>query len=165
MSSQTEQSTRNSGYTYWKRDIADSHLIPNCEPKRIEHSSSEESLQSGYLASRWNSGTTYEEKNITDRARRILTDLIHASDLSGEPLSFSNMKGEVHAHIVRGKPKIGYEIETLTIHLPDEEVILIEDIDSTDPDGFKITAKKNEGELKNLITKLMKDMTNKLLSE
>jgi len=149
---ETTQSKKNTGYTYWKRDIADSHLLPSSEPKRIEHSSSEESLKatsSGQqsLLSRWNSGTTYEEKNITDRATRILAELLskipsvdeYDFELKDKKKFY---KGEVHAHAVRGKPRIGYEFESLELVMSsdkhDDIDVEIIDVDSTDPEGFSI---------------------------
>jgi hypothetical protein len=189
MDSETLESTgdkKNTGYTYWKREISDSHLLPSSEPRRIEHSSSEESLKatsSGQsLVSRWNSGTTYEEKNVTDRATRILADI-----LSGLPMiedyefEIKNpskyFKGEVHAHAVRGKPRIGYEFESLTLTMSSDsnETIDVEilDVDSTDPDGFSITfspttfphSQTVKKLLKKHITDAMSEMVNRLLHE
>jgi hypothetical protein len=170
MSGPSEDENRKTGYTYWKRDIADSHLLPSCEPRKIEHSSSEESINSrtasvgGTLVSRWNSGTTYEEKNITERAKRLLNELIPRIKLNGKPLKLKSISGEVHAHIVRGKPKIGYEITSMDLQVDGGDVISVEDIDSTDPEGFTVNCNEQR-KIRDLITKLMKDMTEKLLSE
>jgi len=177
-------SKKNTGYTYWKREIADSHLLPSSEPKRIEHSSSEESLNatsSGQsLLSRWNSGTTYEEKNVTERATRILGEILskipsvdnYDFELKSDTKFY---KGEVHAHAVRGKPRIGYEFESLTLVMAsdnhDNIDVEILDVDSTDPDGFSIkfsttkfphaTAVKKH--LTKHITDAMSEMVNRLL--
>ena len=182
---ETTASKKNTGYTYWKRDIADSHLLPSSEPKRIEHSSSEESLQatsSGQsLLSRWNSGTTYEEKNITDRATRILADILasipkvegYSFEVSKSPSKF--YKGEVHAHAVRGKPRIGYEFESLSLlmtsDVEDDVDVEIIDVDSTDPDGFEIKFSKSNfphsasvrNHLKKHIKDAMSEMVDRLL--
>jgi hypothetical protein len=177
-------SKKNIGYTYWKREIADSHLLPSSEPKRIEHSSSEESLNAASsgqsLLSRWNSGTTYEEKNVTERATRILGEILskipsvdnYDFELKSESKFY---KGEVHAHAVRGKPRIGYEFESLTLVMAsdnhDNIDVEILDVDSTDPDGFSIkfsttkfphaTAVKKH--LTKHITDAMSEMVNRLL--
>jgi hypothetical protein len=187
MESETFESTRekkNTGYTYWKREIADSHLLPSSEPRRIEHSSSEESLKatsSGQsLVSRWNSGTTYEEKNVTDRAYRILADILsqlpmiedYEFDIKSPSKCF---KGEVHAHAVRGKPRIGYEFESITLTMSSDSTdnidVEILDVDSTDPDGFSIKFSSSsflhsqtvKQHLKKHITDAMSEMVNRLL--
>lgn len=166
-----------SGYTYWKREIPDSHVLPSCEPKRIEQSSSEEdvnlrSLSTGSLASKWNAGTTYEEKDITARAKRVLADLISSATLKGHAVTLGSdesvfSKGEVHAHIVRGKAKIGYEIETLELCVATVGTLTIQDLDSTDPSGFEIKRVPRhlpEADIRHYVTSLMNDMCMKLLS-
>ena len=164
------------GYTYWKRDIADAHVLPSCEPRKIEHSSSEESLARGSsMMSRWNSGTTYEEKNVTERSRNILSTLLGQLEHPKLKYSLSTFEGEVHAHAIRGKVKIGYELTQLCVNIVDDSSspcgsIQVEDLDSTDPDAFILTLVNGKGDLlkseaRNLITKLIQDMCTRLLSE
>ena len=186
MSGPSEEEKTNTGYTYWKRQIPDAHVLPSCEPKKIEHSSSEESLvgrsssDGANLISRWNAGTTYEEKNVTDRAKRILMSLI--SEISHGNIRFQPngpeadfCKGEVHAHVVRGKVKIGYELSEMRISMKGKDgsgcgSIDVEDLDSTDPTGFTLTVVGGKGDIlkseaRALAVKLMEDLCNKLLSE
>ena len=164
---------KKSGYTYWKRNIADAHVLPSCAPKKIEHSSSEESLStanrtsSGGLKSAWNAGTTYEEKNITDRAKRLLEELVAATGLDNETFTVKKVKGEIHAHCVRGKVKIGYEIETLKLSGGEGKTISVEDLDSTDPSGFIMRKDGGFGQQRAsaFVAQLMNDLCSKLLSE
>lgn len=172
------EETTSAGYTYWKREIPDSHLLPDCAPKPIERSSSEESLHnrtvsSGSLASKWNAGTTYEEKDITARAKKVLSEIILSVPFgthSVQPVSSETIfsTGEVHAHIVRGKAKIGYEIETLELRIGDKDTVVVYDLDSTDAAGFgfkKVPRTLKESELRTYVTNLMRSMCDRLLSE
>ncbi len=168
----SEEKANSSGYTYWKRAIPDSHVLPSCEPKRIEQSGSEEDT-TGSLASKWNSGSTYEEKDITARAKRVLSDLISCTHLKGHAVVpgvetdiFS--KGEVHAHIVRGKAKIGYEIEELALEVASVGTVTIQDLDSTDPSGYeirKVPRHLPESDIRHYVGNLMNEMCVRLLSE
>jgi hypothetical protein len=140
--------------------------------KRIEHSSSEESLgasnrtSSGGLKSAWNAGTTYEEKNITDRAKKLLSEIIAEINLEGAVLEVSDIKGEIHAHCVRGKVKIGYEIESLELTSDDDVTLQIDDLDSTDPEGFSVvtSGKYSQKSVKKFV-ELMSDLSARLLAE
>ena len=171
--SDTSPEKKNTGYTYWKRDIPDAHVLPSSAPRRIEHSSSEESLDvtnrtsSGGLVSAWNAGTTYEEKNITERAKKVLGELLASRKVMGHTLDIKEINGEVHAHCVRGKVKIGYEIHSLKLCSDEDKIIEIDDLDSTDPDGFSLlqTGGLTKSQLKEFIVELMNDVCNKLLTE
>lgn len=171
--SEASGETKNTGYAYWKRDIPDAHVLPSSVPKRIEHSSSEESLgasnrtSSGGLKSAWNAGTTYEEKNITDRAKKLLSEIIAERKLEGAVLEVSEIKGDIHAHCVRGKVKIGYEIESLELTSDDDVNIQIDDLDSTDPDGFSVvkSGKYSQNSVKTFLVELMSDLSARLLAE
>jgi hypothetical protein len=170
---ETSSEKKNTGYTYWKREIPDSHILPSSAPRRIEHSSSEESLDaanrtsSGGLVSAWNAGTTYEEKNITDRAQKTLNQVLGQRMISGLSFRIKEMKGEVHAHCVRGKVKIGYEIQSLALISEDEKIVEVDDLDSTDPEGFSLpqTGGIPKPQLKEFVVELMNDVCNKLLTE
>ena len=168
MSEETSEGSKRAGYTYWKRNIDDAHVLPSCEPREIPHSSSEESLgnRTSSLASKWNSGTTYEEKDITERAKNVLISLISESRYMDQKYECEKgfSTGEVHAHIVRGKAKIGYEIESLEIKVVGKGIIEIEDLDSTDPAGFIVKADAI-GDARNFVTQLMNDMSKRLLTE
>lgn len=164
---------KNTGYTYWKREIPDAHLLPSSAPQKIPHSSSEESLlkanrtSSSGLVSAWNAGTTYEEKNITEKAKSVVTDiLLSKSFVESNRFEIGNWKGEVHAHHVRGKVKIGYELSELDL-TSDEKEIKIRDIDSTDPEGFSVDSDGGfgKGKIKALVVQLMNDMCSTLLAE
>jgi hypothetical protein len=163
---------RNTGYTYWKRDIVDAHLLPSSIPQKISHSSSEESLSAGNrtsssgLVSAWNAGTTYEEKNITERAKKILAELLLKRFVANQVLTMTNLKGEVHAHHVRGKVKIGYEISELDLCASDGRKAEVKDVDSTDVQGLSIKSDGGFGksELRAFVVQLMNDMCSTLLT-
>lgn len=182
MSEGSERATseeRGKGYTYWKREIPDAHVLPSCVPQKIDKSSSEESLVDSFgekkLMSRWNSGTTYEERNITERAKKMLILLI--SEIEHPRLVFtqSTFSGEVHAHAVRGKVKIGYELTELNLKMKTKAgdscgSIQLEDLDSTDPEAFIITLVDGKGDIlkseaKTLVIQLMDNMCTRLLAE
>ena len=160
------------GYTYWKREIPDAHLLPSAEPQKIHHSESEESIantrtSSGGLVSAWNQGTTYEERDITQRAKKILGDLVCEGDIDGNDLELKTLTGEIHAIHVRGKVRIGYEIHKLKLSTSKDTSIEIDDIDSTDPECFIIQNGADLGreKVKEFVSKLMTDLCAKLLTE
>ena len=121
---------------------------------------------SGGLKSAWNAGTTYEEKNITDRAKKLLSEIIAEINLEGAVLEVSDIKGEIHAHCVRGKVKIGYEIESLELTSDDDVTLQIDDLDSTDPEGFSVvtSGKYSQKSVKKFV-ELMSDLSARLLAE
>jgi hypothetical protein len=164
--------SRKSGYTYWKRDIPDAHLLPSSEPQMISHSSSEENIantrtSSSGLVSAWNAGTTYEEKDITERAKKVLTELVSQRSVEGVGLEVKKIKGEIHAVHARGKVRIGYEIETLELSTDDGKTIEIDDLDSTDPEGFSVNQAGglNKAKVKTFVVELMSDLSGKLLTD
>ena len=170
----TEESTqkKSAGYTYWKRDIPDAHLLPSSTPQPLAHSASEESIgntrtSSAGLVSAWNQGTTYEERDVTARAKSLLSQLVEEIGETGSLFQFDSMDGEIHAIHVRGKVRIGYEIHKLKLKVDEESIIEIDDLDSTDREGFRV---RQDGGLervkvKELIVKLMDDLCTKLLSD
>jgi hypothetical protein len=170
MSEETTQK-KSSSYTYWKRDIPDAHLLPSSVPQQLSHSSSEESIgnsrtTSAGLVSAWNQGTTYEERNVTARAETYLKQIAGERDIDGTAGSLVSVDGEIHAVHVRGKVRIGYEIRELKLKAGESE-IEIEDLDSTDKDGFRIsnTGGIDRAKVKGFVEKLMEDLCSKLLSE
>lgn len=172
MSESSENPKKNTGYTYWKREIPDAHLLPSSEPQKLQHSESEESIgntrtSSGGLVSAWNQGTTYEEKDITQRAKKLLGDFICERDIDGTDLDLKSLSGEIHAVHARGKVRIGYEIQELKLSSEKDGCIEIEDIDSTDPEGFTIRDDGGFGKakVKEFVTKLMSDLCAKLLTD
>jgi hypothetical protein len=172
MSEESADKRKSGGYTYWKRDIPDAHLLPSSEPQKLGHSASEESLgtsrtSSVGLVSAWNAGTTYEEKDITQRAKKLLEDMVCERDLDASDVELKTCTGEFHAVHVRGKVRIGYEIHKLELSTDQSSVIQIEDIDSTDPEGFSISSSGGveSSKIKTFVIKLMNDLCNKLLTE
>lgn len=172
MSEETPEK-KNTGYTYWKRDIPDAHLLPSSAPRQIPHSNSEESLSganrtsSSGLVSAWNAGTTYEEKNVTERAKKVLSDILSERDLLGNFFTVCNLKGEVHAHHVRGKVKIGFEISELELSADSAIKLKIAALDSTDLDEFTVDTEMagNAKEVRHFVVQLMNDMCSTLLTE
>ncbi len=117
--------------------------------------------------SAWNQGTTYEEKDITQRAKRLLGDLICERDIDGADVDLQSMSGEIHAVHARGKLRIGYEIHELKLSSDKGPSIEVHDIDSTDPEGFSVQEDGGFGKakVKEFVTKLMADLCAKLLTD
>lgn len=172
MSEDSSNLKKSTGYTYWKREIPDAHLLPSSEPQKLTHSASEESIgnnrtSSGGLVSAWNAGTTYEEKDITQRAKKVLGDMVCERELEGVELELKTLKGEIHAVHARGKVRIGYEIQKLKFSTDNGKDIEVEDVDSTDPEGFAIVddAGLSKPKVKVFVSKLMNDLCDKLLTD
>lgn len=159
----SEEKRKSGGYTYWKREIPDAHLLPSSEPQKLAHSPSEESLSktaSSGLVSAWNAGTTYEEKDITARARKSFEEAVCMAPFEGRTVSVEKFDGEVHAVHVRGKVRIGYEIHSLELKVG-EDTVKVKDLDSTDPEGFQVSG---PAEFKKYITQITTAVVNKLLT-
>merc|ERR1719215_1600676 len=67
------------GYTYWKRDIDDAHLIPENKPQKIAADAAVAiSAATPSTGSRWNTAGTWEEKDMSAVSRpeleRVLCD-------------------------------------------------------------------------------------------
>lgn len=170
--SEESPESRKTGYTYWKRDIPDAHLLPSSEPQKITHSSSEENLansrtSSSGLVSAWNAGTTFEEKDITERAKKVLSELVSSRAVDGVTMEVKNVKGEIHAVFARGKVRIGYELETLELSTDEGKTVTIEDLDSTDPEGFSLkqSVGLNKSKVKAFVVELMADLSARLLTD
>jgi len=113
--------TASSGYTYWKREIPDAHLLPSSEPKRIASGESSDTGSNVRKAgpSPWNaSGTTWEEKNcwvaVKERLTNVLTSAtIHVGE-GNDSIAITSVKeceGEATMCYVRGKGRLGYDFK------------------------------------------------------
>jgi len=104
------------GYTYWKRNIPDAHLLPSCEPQKISppEVSAYEYKRGPSL---WNSsGATWEERDcwrtVKESLNRYLTDLTFysAGDDFLRIASIKECTGEATLCYVRRRGRLGFDI-------------------------------------------------------
>lgn len=106
------QGSQQSSYYFFKSTPAE--LASQYAPKKVE---SEEVSKSESGASAWNKAGTWEEKDISDWAKRRLRELLKEFKLPAcekSPCKISKAsKVEGHASVIyiRGKKKIGYEFQ------------------------------------------------------
>nr|ABV22353.1 conserved hypothetical protein [Noctiluca scintillans] len=115
---------KNTGYTYWKRDAADAHILPDHTPKRVESDGvqivSEEGaarLPEKTLVSKWNSAGTWEQKNVSSTATPLLQQILCEEAfvlLEGEghriAATSATVTGESDVFYVNSKLRLGFEL-------------------------------------------------------
>mmetsp|Transcript_105707 Transcript_105707/g.295987 ORF Transcript_105707/g.295987 Transcript_105707/m.295987 type:complete len:197 (+) Transcript_105707:71-661(+) len=148
--------TSKSGYTYWKRDIGDAHVLPDSTPKKLDDDDAVQRLKEdpprvSSVGSSWNAAGTWEEKDMSVAARAELERIL--SDESLALLEGANTKvvackatvtGDSQAYNIRGRPRLGFEFKVKCSWkgtFEGEEVsgeFQIPEFDSSDLDGFEI---------------------------
>mmetsp|Transcript_27172 Transcript_27172/g.63207 ORF Transcript_27172/g.63207 Transcript_27172/m.63207 type:complete len:200 (-) Transcript_27172:169-768(-) len=154
--------TKKSGYTYWKRDIDDAHVLPDNKPKPLDESvkSEQEALPAkAPSGSRWNSAGTWEEKDISSAAREMFEQILCEETviLLGQPdgetkvQAFSaSVTGDAQVLNIRGTARVGFEFK---VNLkwsgtfegqPVSGVLDVQDLDSMDLSDFEIKPKASD---------------------
>mmetsp|Transcript_2284 Transcript_2284/g.4156 ORF Transcript_2284/g.4156 Transcript_2284/m.4156 type:complete len:195 (-) Transcript_2284:157-741(-) len=167
MGDQDEVPAKRGGYTYWKRDIDDAHILPDNRPQKMDASqaaAAAETAKADSVSSSWNSAGTWEEKDMSSLAieelQKIFCDKNFALMENGSAdrvcAVAATVSGDCQAYHIRGRPRLGFE---LTVNLSwkgtfnGEEVtgdLSVQDLDSSDLDGFEIrsTTKGSEASKK-----------------
>ncbi|CAE7683471.1 unnamed protein product [Symbiodinium sp. CCMP2456] len=157
-----EEVAKKSGYTYWKREIDDAHVLPDNRPQKIDGDQPAQVAlpKADSVSSSWNSAGTWEEKDMGVAARteleKILGDesffLLQLDDKNKVQATKVTVTGDSSAYHIRGRPRLGFEF---TVKLSwkgffeGEEVVgelEVQDLDSSDLDGFEIRPKPKTGE-------------------
>ncbi|OLQ14235.1 hypothetical protein AK812_SmicGene1645 [Symbiodinium microadriaticum] len=157
-----EEVAKKSGYTYWKREIDDAHVLPDNRPQKIDGDQPAQVAlpKADSVSSSWNSAGTWEEKDMGVAARteleKILGDensfLLQLDDKNKVQATKVTVTGDSSAYHIRGRPRLGFEF---TVKLSwkgffDGEEVLgeleVQDLDSSDLDGFEIRPKPKAGE-------------------
>ncbi|CAJ1375386.1 unnamed protein product [Effrenium voratum] len=155
-----DDASKKSGYTYWKRDIDDAHVLPDNRPQKLEGETTKETPKDA-VGSSWNSAGTWEEKDTTAPARaeleKILTDETFALlDADGNKVigCTATITGDSQAYHIRGRPRLGFEFQVKLSwkgSFEGKEVsgdLDIQDLDSSDLDGFDIRPKPKNSDSK-----------------
>mmetsp|Transcript_59021 Transcript_59021/g.172786 ORF Transcript_59021/g.172786 Transcript_59021/m.172786 type:complete len:190 (+) Transcript_59021:63-632(+) len=147
---QGSDATHKHGYTYWKRDIDDAHVLPDNKPQKLEATAQVETSSTG---SRWNAAGTWEEKNVSAAAREELERILSEEWLllEGENTRVCSCKavvtGESQAFNIRGRSRLGFEFQVKVSwkgSFEGEDVsgdFEIPELDSSDIDGVEIRDK------------------------
>mmetsp|Transcript_86700 Transcript_86700/g.250398 ORF Transcript_86700/g.250398 Transcript_86700/m.250398 type:complete len:197 (+) Transcript_86700:118-708(+) len=145
-----------SGYTYWKRDIGDAHVLPDSTPKKLDDEAAEQRIKAeppraSSVGSSWNAAGTWEEKDMSAAARaeleRILSDesfVLLEGDGTKVVACKATVTGDSQAYNIRGRPRLGFEFKVKCSWkgtFEGEEVsgeFQIPEFDSSDLDGAEI---------------------------
>ncbi|KAK2646133.1 hypothetical protein Ddye_021328 [Dipteronia dyeriana] len=128
VTSEKQQETAGSSYTYWVRE-ATADAAPFPVPKKLNQNEiiSTES-QPNVLGSVWNRAGTWEEKNLnkwaSDRIKELLTS-VGSMEFSGgkaEIAEVSTCSGDAFLVTVRNRKRVGYNYE-LTLKVEGEWII------------------------------------------
>jgi len=160
----TAAKSRKSGYTYWKRDIDDGHVLKDNTPQKLKEEEAaaaqqqvpERRLQNA--GSSWNVAGTWEEKDTSVIAREELERILSSGDfvlLDGEGtricVTKASITGDSYAYNIRGRPRLGFELKVKISWegtFEGQEVsgdLDISELDSSDLDGMDIREKKPSG--------------------
>mmetsp|Transcript_40705 Transcript_40705/g.64021 ORF Transcript_40705/g.64021 Transcript_40705/m.64021 type:complete len:191 (+) Transcript_40705:53-625(+) len=166
-----EEAEKKGGYTYWKRDIDDAHLLPDNRPQKLDEggATAAQDAPKDAVGSSWNSAGTWEEKDMSVTARaeleKILTDesfsLIDADGNKVRGVT-ATVTGDSQAYHIRGRSRLGYEFKvklTWKGSFDGKEVsgeLDIQDLDSSDLDGFDIRPKPKNADSKSAAEALKK---------
>jgi hypothetical protein len=139
------------GYTYWKREINDAHLLPENKPEKIDSATAEQAevTRTSSVGSSWNSAGTWEEKDMTAPAKACLQEIVCDEGfflIRGEntsvKVSSATVTGESQAYNIRGRPRLGFEFKAQLSWIgtfEGEDVngeLEVKDLDSSDMSGF-----------------------------
>mmetsp|Transcript_23970 Transcript_23970/g.44032 ORF Transcript_23970/g.44032 Transcript_23970/m.44032 type:complete len:193 (+) Transcript_23970:90-668(+) len=148
--------TKKSGYTYWKRDIQDAHVLPDNKPQPVDGNAPGDLPSKAPSGSKWNSAGTYEEKDVSTKACKLFEEILcedciillgQADGQTKLQASSATVTGNAQNLHVRGTPRLGFEFK---INLSwkgtfeGEEVkgeLTIDDLDSSMMDDFEIRPK------------------------
>ncbi|CAK9113579.1 unnamed protein product [Durusdinium trenchii] len=136
MAESKEETDKKGGYTYWKRDIDDAHLLPDTRPQKID-------------------GAT--QQILTDESFALL-------DEGGNKVQGFNatVTGDSQAYHIRGRSRLGYEFKVKLSwkgSFGGKEVsgeLDIQDLDSSDLDGFDVRPKPKNADSKSAAEALKK---------
>eukprot|EP01056_Protomagalhaensia_sp_Gyna25_P003293 Protomagalhaensia_sp_Gyna_25__3292@NODE_298_length_4013_cov_40_748113_g230_i0_p3_GENE_NODE_298_length_4013_cov_40_748113_g230_i0NODE_298_length_4013_cov_40_748113_g230_i0_p3_ORF_typecomplete_len144_score26_26Aha1_N/PF09229_11/9_4e05_NODE_298_length_4013_cov_40_748113_g230_i023272758 len=101
-------------YTYWRRDTDVNSATTAASPSKIDgDAASLTRTSSKFEKSAWNAANTWEEKNVSKDLGSKLGDLLIAHfESHGLALSeVENEEAKASLCIVRGKPRLGFELE------------------------------------------------------
>eukprot|EP00440_Ansanella_granifera_P018742 gb/GFBE01020360.1/.p1 GENE.gb/GFBE01020360.1/~~gb/GFBE01020360.1/.p1 ORF type:complete len:189 (+),score=55.39 gb/GFBE01020360.1/:1-567(+) len=144
------------GYTYWKRDIDDGHVLPDNRPVKMDAGAAAQAElpKTDSVGSSWNSAGTWEEKDMSVPARAELEKILNDESfalLETESGRVNGCKasvtGDSQAYHIRGRPRLGFEFKVKLSwkgKFDGEEVsgeLEVQDLDSSDLDGFDIRIK------------------------
>mmetsp|Transcript_29761 Transcript_29761/g.68530 ORF Transcript_29761/g.68530 Transcript_29761/m.68530 type:complete len:196 (-) Transcript_29761:73-660(-) len=151
-----DTNSKKSGYTYWKRDIQDAHVLPDNKPQPVDGKESSDAPARAPSGSKWNSAGTYEEKDVSTKACKLFEEILcedclillgQAEGQTKLQASSATVTGTAQNLNVRGTPRLGFEFKiTLTWKgsFEGEEVkgeLTIDDLDSSMMDDFEIRPK------------------------
>ena len=116
--------TRARGYCYFRRnDLTEAEVeLKKLKPERVTDPA--ECIPDSHTSggpSHWNAGgTTWEEKDVTDAAKRSLMAVIESVEFSEGPLTISvtkvsSCKGEASRALVRGTPRFIYDFDEVEL--------------------------------------------------
>eukprot|EP00438_Fugacium_kawagutii_P030703 Skav213057 [mRNA] locus=scaffold364:351368:351946:- [translate_table: standard] len=164
---------KKAGYTYWKRDIDDAHLLPDHRPQKLADEAGAPAAQAetskDLVGSTWNSAGTWEEKDMSVAAKaeleKILTDESFALlDADGDQVRCvkASITGDSQAYHIRGRARLGFEFQVKLSwkgSFKGQEVsgeLDIPELDSSDLDGFDIKPKPKNSDSKTAAEALKK---------
>mmetsp|Transcript_98443 Transcript_98443/g.317372 ORF Transcript_98443/g.317372 Transcript_98443/m.317372 type:complete len:205 (+) Transcript_98443:79-693(+) len=155
-----EAKPKQQGYTYWKRDIDDAHVLPDNKPQRIDEQTAAQQAgtlekKSSSVGSSWNVAGTWEEKDMSAVSREALEQIL-SNDfllLEGEGTRIcackASITGDAQAYHIRGRPRLGFEFKgkiSWKGTFEGEEVsgdLELQELDSSDLDGLELREKKS----------------------
>merc|ERR1719264_1874184 len=119
----TAAKAQKSGYTYWKRDIDDAHVLPDNTPQKLKEEEAaaqqqapERRLQNA--GSSWNVAGSWEEKDTSVIAREELERILTSGDfvlLDGEGtricVTKASITGDSQGFNIRGTPRLGFDFK------------------------------------------------------
>eukprot|EP00928_Gymnodinium_smaydae_P048122 TRINITY_DN32158_c0_g1_i1.p1 TRINITY_DN32158_c0_g1~~TRINITY_DN32158_c0_g1_i1.p1 ORF type:complete len:196 (-),score=57.63 TRINITY_DN32158_c0_g1_i1:141-728(-) len=154
------EQAKKGGYTYWKRNIDDAHLLADNKPVKIDPQSAAEATPAptSSVGSSWNAAGTWEEKDMSAAVRSTLSEILCEEgfvlyEAEGMKVTATNatVVGDSQAYNIRGRPRLGYELKVTakwTGTVDGEEVsgdLSIDDLDSSDLDGVELRATGKSG--------------------
>lgn len=151
---------KQSGYTYWKRDTPDAGILPDNTPVKIDSAVAAVAQQQAADLERrgigrWNTAGTWEEKDVSASARNQLQEILCPTGegaapfclVGGVSVTSANVTGECQIYVVRGRPRLGYELK-LNLKWKGEfdgspvtGSMEIPALESDDADGFELKLK------------------------
>lgn len=154
---------RKGGYTYWKREIDDAHVLGDNKPQKLEVAAATEEPKAeepaAKIGSMWNKAGTWEEKDISAQAKPLLQEILCKEgfflikgDGTEVTVKAATVTGDAQAFHIRGRPRIGFELKVRMSWkgtFAGEEVegnLEIPELDSTDLDGFELRPTPKAGE-------------------
>ncbi|CEM24134.1 unnamed protein product [Vitrella brassicaformis CCMP3155] len=147
------------GYTYWKRDIPDAHLLPPTAPQRLDaplqppHDVGQRSVSAPSV---WNQAGTWEEKNVSTRVNKRLEGCFRGGHcLMDRPegrvtTTKATCSGDSTLCMVRGRIRLGYDLH-IDVELtgtwrgdPVSGTLVVKELTDHDPD-CQVEVKSSSG--------------------